>query len=73
MDATKPCKSIGFGAMDATKTYKFIRFGAMDGAQHAWQQGRPSYDRLMLRPESELVRLVLQATPVLIVPINPRF
>ena len=30
MDATKPYKFIGFGAMDVTKPYKFIRFGAMD-------------------------------------------
>ena len=30
MDATKPCKFIGFGAMDVTKPYKSIGFGAMD-------------------------------------------
>jgi hypothetical protein len=30
MDATKPYKFIGFGAMDATKPYKFIGFGALD-------------------------------------------
>ncbi len=33
MDATKPYKFIGFGAMDATKPYKFIRFGAMDATK----------------------------------------
>ncbi len=32
MDATKPYKFIGFGAMDVTKPYKFIGFGAMDVA-----------------------------------------
>jgi hypothetical protein len=29
MDATKPYKFIGFGAMDATKPYEFIGFGVM--------------------------------------------
>ncbi len=29
MDATKPYKFIGFGAIDATKPYEFIRFGVM--------------------------------------------
>ena len=29
MDATRPHKFIGFGAMDATKPYEFIWFGAM--------------------------------------------
>ena len=30
MDATKPYKFIGFGAMEVTKPYKFIGFGAME-------------------------------------------
>ncbi len=30
MDATKPYKFIGFGAMDATKLYEFIGFGAIE-------------------------------------------
>ena len=30
MDATKPYKFIGFGAMDVTKPCKFTGFGAMD-------------------------------------------
>ncbi len=29
MDAAKPYKFIGFGAMDPTKPYKFIGFGAL--------------------------------------------
>ncbi len=33
MDATKPYKFIGFGAMDATKPYEFIWFGAMDATK----------------------------------------
>ena len=33
MDATKPCESIGFGAMDATKPYESIGFGAMDATK----------------------------------------
>ncbi len=33
MDATKPYKFIGFGAMDATKPYNFIGFGAMDATK----------------------------------------
>ncbi len=33
MDATKPYKFIGFGAMDVTKAYKFIGFGAMERPQ----------------------------------------
>ncbi len=35
MDATKPYKFIGFGAMDATKPYEFIGFGAMDAQECA--------------------------------------
>ncbi len=35
MDATKPYKFIGFGTMDATKPYKFIGFGAMDATRSA--------------------------------------
>ena len=33
MDATKPCESIGSGAMDATKPYESIGFGAMDATK----------------------------------------
>jgi hypothetical protein len=33
MDAAKPNKIIGLGAMDSTKPYKFIRFGAMDATK----------------------------------------
>ncbi len=33
MDATKPRKFIGFGAMDATKPYEFIGFGATEATK----------------------------------------
>ncbi len=44
MDATKPYKFIGFGAMDATKPYKFIVVGPemvdfLSRSVKTWPQG----------------------------------
>ncbi len=64
MDATKPYRFIGLGAMDVTKPYKIIGFGAMDASTITSETGVLASTTVTKDSEDPSFRCIIPGSPV---------